>query len=308
MSALQSLMVAMETTPPSVARSRSRSSRPKVVLRAGSQRQRLEVLEGSESRDQPEALDTKTHYDHTVWDTGAFPRQEHDHSGGDELLDSVSRDVFNEKLELSGRMTHSTPHRVVQVAPIHHPMHPQSVSSAIFRDRPDSSDDENDAVPFDRPQTVPVAQVHPEHSNDTASGFSKSLPPLPSGARPRTSPEHKSSNALLSSHAHSRHPNKRQLVRNNRIHPDGTLTSHPDGGPTSPGSSNVSYARLFSSDSLNSTSVGPLLTSSLRKGGTRPSAETNWDFGGERQLESCFPDRHVRVFVVTWNMYEGKVS
>ena len=309
----------METTPPSVARFRGRSSRPKVVLRAGNQRQRLEVLEESKSQDKPEALDAKTHYDHAVWDT--IPRQEQDCSGGEELLNRVSKDVFNEKLELSGGLVHSTPHRVVQVTPIHHPMHPQSVSSAMFRDRADSSDDENDPVLFDRPQTVPIVQVHPEHSNNTASCFSKSLPPLPSGKRP---PDRKSSTQGVPTH--STHPQKRRLVRNNRIHPDSGPTS-PDGQPppkpppksnsTLPGhsaafegtsSSNVSYARLFSTDSLNSTSIGPLLTTSLRKGGTMPSAETRWEFDGERQLESCFPDRHARIFVVTWNMCEGKVS
>ena len=67
--------------------------------------------------------------------------------------------------------------------------------------------------------------------------------------------------------------------------------------------------RLFSTtDSILSAAITPLLTSSLRKGGRKPSMDTCFDFDAEGQLESCFPDRHLRVFIVTWNMQEQKVG
>lgn len=66
--------------------------------------------------------------------------------------------------------------------------------------------------------------------------------------------------------------------------------------------------RLFSTtDSILSATITPLLTSSLRKGGRKPSVGTCFDFDADGQLESCFPDRHLRVFIVTWNMQEQKV-
>ena len=316
-----------------------RGRRRRVVLRAGSQRQQLEVSQASESPEfvtEPKSLDTKPHYDHSVWES--IPNRGSsgdvlDYSGGaDELLNGISSDVFSEKLELSGRVVHSTPHRVLHVTPISHPMHPQSVSSAIFRDKElptDSSDYESDDVFSDRPKAVPTAQVHPHHSKSSPkTGFlSTTLPPLPSRTRPHTSPGSRSSSnsTFPTSPVDSKHPPKGRLARKNRVHPDGTLNNSnsglpnrppPNSNPTSPthstalkstSSSNASHLRLSSANSLNSTFFGPLLTTDLRKGGRRPSANTSWVFDSQRQLESCFPDGHAKVFVTTWNMHEEKV-
>ncbi len=63
-----------------------------------------------------------------------------------------------------------------------------------------------------------------------------------------------------------------------------------------------SFASTFS------TTLTPLLTSDLRKGGRNPPEKGYFDFDAEGQLQSCFPDRQIQVFVVTWNMQEKKVS
>ena len=317
-----------------------RGRQRRVVLRAGSQRQQLEVSQASESPEfvtEPKSLDTKPLYDHSVWES--IPNRGSsgdvlDYSGGaDQILNGISSDVFSEKLELSGRVVHSTPHRVVHVTPISHPMHPQSVSSAIFRDKEllaDSSDYESDDVFSDRPKTVPTAQVYPQHlKSSPKTGFlSASLPPLPSRTRPHTSPGSRSSSnsTFLTSPVDSKRPPKGRLTRKNRVHPDGTLNNSkgrlpnrppPNSNPTSPtpstalkstSSSNESHTRLSSANSLNSTFFGLLLTTDLRKGGRRPSANTSWLFDGQRQLESCFPNGHANVFVTTWNMHEEKVT
>ena len=69
---------------------------------------------------------------------------------------------------------------------------------------------------------------------------------------------------------------------------------------------------LSSTDSMSSTfsaTLTPLLTSSLRKGGGSQSGSGSaWVFDAEAQLESCFPDRHMQVLVVTWNMQQQKVK
>ena len=70
---------------------------------------------------------------------------------------------------------------------------------------------------------------------------------------------------------------------------------------------------LSSTDSMSSTfsaTLTPLLTSSLRKGGggSQPAGSgSSWGFDAEAHLESCFPDRHMQVLVVTWNMQQQKV-
>ena len=74
---------------------------------------------------------------------------------------------------------------------------------------------------------------------------------------------------------------------------------------------------LSSTDSMSSTfsaPLTPLLTSNLRKGGggggggSQPGSGSAWGFDAEAQLESCFPDRHMQVLVVTWNMQQEKVA
>jgi hypothetical protein len=68
---------------------------------------------------------------------------------------------------------------------------------------------------------------------------------------------------------------------------------------------------LSSTDSMSSTfssTLTPLLTSGLRKGGGSRPGSSAWGFDAEAQLESCFPDRHMQVLVVTWNMQQQKVQ
>ena len=69
---------------------------------------------------------------------------------------------------------------------------------------------------------------------------------------------------------------------------------------------------LSSTDSMSSTfsaTLTPLLTSSLRKaGGSQAGSSSAWEFDAEAQLENCFPDRHMQVLVVTWNMQQQKVQ
>lgn len=76
----------------------------------------------------------------------------------------------------------------------------------------------------------------------------------------------------------------------------------------SPSSTNTASAdknaSLSESTRCSVSSLTPLLVSDLRMRGNRAASE----FGCEVQLESCFPDRHIRVYVVTWNMQEKKVG
>ena len=69
---------------------------------------------------------------------------------------------------------------------------------------------------------------------------------------------------------------------------------------------------LSSTDSTSSTfssTLTPLLTSSLRKGGgSQPGSAAAWGFDADAQLENCFPGRHMRVLVATWNMQQQKVN
>lgn len=80
----------------------------------------------------------------------------------------------------------------------------------------------------------------------------------------------------------------------------------------SPSSSESSTARRKPSltesarSSAVSLTLGPLLTAGLRIGKTKSMAEGRWENAEEAQLESCFPDRHIRLSVVTWNMNERK--
>ena len=51
-----------------------------------------------------------------------------------------------------------------------------------------------------------------------------------------------------------------------------------------------------------SSSLPPLLSSQVRKGGRRASATTDWSSCGPAELERCLPLRQLRLFVGTWNM------
>lgn len=64
----------------------------------------------------------------------------------------------------------------------------------------------------------------------------------------------------------------------------------------------------LSTRSSVSLSLGPLLTTSLRIRRTKSAMDNQLGGIGVAQLESCFPDRHIRLCVVTWNMQERKVG
>lgn len=68
------------------------------------------------------------------------------------------------------------------------------------------------------------------------------------------------------------------------------------------------HTLLLSSPEFNhSGPLQPLLTASARKGGRIPSADTDWSFDGQTQLESIFPDKQISIYIATWNMHNEKV-
>ena len=320
--------------------------RARVVLRVGGgKRQQLDVSDYSEgaceSTSEPETLHLTpaTHYDHSAWLPPPAPPVVSTNQ------DSITRDVFREKLRLnSSHPLHSTPTRgrahSLTAATIRHPMQPLSVSSTVFRGHTctcssaSSSDLESDEVFVDRPATLPqAAVVHPEGAFDGRN--SKTLPPLRGSSRPLTSPGKSSTDSsVFISPIHSKVPPRpRKRPGKNRVHPNPDTASAAASSAVSTEKEfrtnsvplldrraifrNLASTRndsLFSttrgsldSTSTTSSSLAPLLTSSLRKGGARPSGATTWEFDGEAQLEGCFPDRHIRVYTATWNMQEQKV-
>lgn len=78
--------------------------------------------------------------------------------------------------------------------------------------------------------------------------------------------------------------------------------------PSSTSGSSVASRNPSSTHSSVSLVLGPLLTSSLRIRRTKSATDNKWGDIGVAQLESCFPDRHIRLYVVTWNMQEKKVG
>ena len=290
-----------------------------MVLRASGKRRQLEVSEGSsETCDSTSeldhtgpGLDSTTHYDHSAL---GWHSHTHCHGNRDDraLEDSVSSDVFHEKLELSGKVFHSTPtHPHMGVATIRHPMQPGSVSSTVYREQitesPNSSDidGENDNVFLERPRTAAL-QIHPESPRHLNIDSFK--PPLPKQFP--TSPSRSSTDSTSPLHSKTHPKDRRNWGRKNRVHPQHITNDLV----TSPAHSinlrsTSSSSRL--SGSLNSTvslTLAPLLTTRLRKGGKRPSVDTRWESRGGEQLEAFFPNRHIRVLVATWNMQEEKVS
>ncbi len=322
----------METRPRGAGPAPSRR-RARVVLRASGKRRQIAVSEGSETCEsaseaegQAGGLSATTHYDHSAldWTAHTPPRTRHRGRGRGEglqyeaLNDTISSDVFREKLEFSGRILHSTPHHTHSPhPPIQYPMPPGGVSSSFFHDHQScdshdsgsSDNDGEDSVFLNRPRTAPVhrhrprvkVKVHPEpqaHNMDITT-LSSSLPPLPKTMSPSfTSPQSTSSDAspLHPNQAHGPHRRRGRWAWGNT-------------GMTSPTNlHSTSSSNALSTNSFASSTIAPLLTSRLRKGGRRPSVDTHWDTSGEEQLESCVPDRHIRVFVTTWNMHEEKVS
>lgn len=81
----------------------------------------------------------------------------------------------------------------------------------------------------------------------------------------------------------------------------------PSSARTNVPSTPTSLYSTLTDGSLNSSIHMPLLTSSLRKGGSKPSVDTQWERGGHEELEAYFPDHQVRIFTATWNMHEERV-
>ena len=68
---------------------------------------------------------------------------------------------------------------------------------------------------------------------------------------------------------------------------------------------------VFTRSSSSTSSIGQcpaLLTSTARKGGRVPSADTVWENDAKSLMHSYFPDQEVTIFVGTWNMAEIKVT
>lgn len=108
----------------------------------------------------------------------------------------------------------------------------------------------------------------------------------------------------------------RSKKNENEIHPEWRETASPTEeipiihSPSSTSGSSASRNLSCSESARSSVSrtLGPLLTTALRIRQTRSLTEARWGDLGEAQLESCFPDRHIRLYVVTWNMQEKKVG
>ena len=64
----------------------------------------------------------------------------------------------------------------------------------------------------------------------------------------------------------------------------------------------------FDTHSSLSSPLPPLLTKSMRKGGSIPSANTDWGCDNISLLESILPDGVLKIFIGSWNMHEEKVK
>lgn len=115
-------------------------------------------------------------------------------------------------------------------------------------------------------------------------------------------------------------PRSSRLKRGkNQVHPESQQVPNPDLvnlvngtsavtrslSPTTTTSVTSRQSSLFETGRSSVSMLTPLLTSSLRMNSV---SDGRWDFSGESQLESFFPDRHIRIYIVTWNMQEKKVS
>ena len=302
--------------------------------------------ETGDSAGEPENVDLErtAHYDTSIWEGNPLPvstaRRLNSHFesegtgvnlGREEgvLLEgeSVSADTFQERLNLrGGAQRHSTPapsHSHHPATPTHHPVLREYSSDSSSSD----CDGDNDHVFLNRPRTAPPVDHRGNSPKDNSLGSGLRPPPSRHSMRPHTSPSRSSTDSISPLHVNSKHPppKGKGKGRRNQVHPTSfaspSVPKPPPASFSSPARSSILKStsssnssrhdrRLFSTDSLSSTfstALAPLLTTSLRKGSrTRPSLDVSWDFDGERCLESHFPDRHVRVFVVTWNMQELK--
>ena len=109
-------------------------------------------------------------------------------------------------------------------------------------------------------------------------------------------------------HPEDNRPPNLEIVPSPRLH----STTSTLKNSTLSSSMGMEKRTLSSTDSMSSTfssTLTPLLTSSLRKGGeSQPGSAAAWGFDADAQLESCFPDRHMQVLVATWNMQQQKVK
>ena len=108
--------------------------------------------------------------------------------------------------------------------------------------------------------------------------------------------------------------NKEPLLKP-RPHPVSKHHVHPAEGQDTPdrvrspsSNSDSSVNPSLSAKSSISLTLGPLLTTNLRIRRSKSAVDGKWGDIGVAQLESCFPDRYIRLYVVTWNMQENKVG
>ena len=106
----------------------------------------------------------------------------------------------------------------------------------------------------------------------------------------------------------ARGPKKLPPIRTDVVGSTPAFGREPLRSIKTPMSSQGDHTLLLSSPDFNhSGPLQPLLTASARKGGRIPSADTDWSFDGELQLENVFPDKQISIYVATWNMHNEKV-
>ena len=161
------------------------------------------------------------------------------------------------------------------------PRRPHTVRTDAWDRRPSSSSSSGDSDDVFVPRMASSAPV-PVRAGDATDG----APTLDRSARWRR----KESIQLCDKHTP---PSARSRSRANV----------PANVPSTP----TSLQSSLTDGSLSSSIHAPLLTSSLRKGGSKPSVDTKWERGGVEQLETYFPDHLIRIFTATWNMHEERV-
>ena len=106
----------------------------------------------------------------------------------------------------------------------------------------------------------------------------------------------------------ARAPKKLPPIRTGVVGSTPAFSHEPLRSIKTPMSSHGERTLLLSSPDFNhSGPLQPLLTASARKGGRIASADTDWSFDGELQLENVFPDKQISIYIATWNMHNEKV-
>lgn len=193
------------------------------------------------------------------------------------------------------------------ITPIQYPLRPHSVSTAIQRGRKEVAGSSSgsslggDEVFIDRPRFSQTAPLHTVADKPVVAFLSPHT--LPSTSHSTNSPD-----GLLN------HKRQQQLVFKNRVSPLSINIPRESRTPSPPRQTRHSHRNSSGSPSgvfsltPSSSPLPSLLTTQLRKGGTLPSVETDWECDGVAVLEGILPDRELTVFVGTWNMHERKVS